>query len=184
MCDVPDLITLIALALSGFFAGLSLVLLSRYAAISRQLASSTDMARDLWLALETRLKKQDERILDIMARVDVLQSSVLGMKGISRTPSTQAQRPLTEAEPHQDLQRRETTQGGVVLEGVEIEILKALKERPRTSVEIKNIIGKSREHTARLMKGLYERGVVSRDDSTKPFVYQLTEQGMRNLDQA
>jgi predicted transcriptional regulator len=181
---VADLITLFTLASIGFFAALSIVLLSKYLAISRQFASSTEVARDLWSALETRLKKQDERILDIMVRLDVLQSSVLRSRKVSQAPETLAPRPSNELGLQQDNSRSEPAQGKVALERVEIEILKALKERPRTSVEIKNIIGKSREHTARLMKTLFDRGIVSRDDSTKPFVYQLTEQGMRYLGQA
>jgi len=40
-----------------------------------------------------------------------------------------------------------------------------------------DVLKKSREHTARTMKGLFERGLVARNDSTKPFVYQLTEEG-------
>ena len=41
---------------------------------------------------------------------------------------------------------------------------------------------RSREHAARLMKELYEKGLVSRNNSSKPFVYQLTEEGKRRLE--
>ena len=34
-----------------------------------------------------------------------------------------------------------------------------------------------KERRARLTKALFDKGLVTRDDSEKPFVYQLTERG-------
>ena len=56
-------------------------------------------------------------------------------------------------------------------------ILKIISKEPLTSNEIKNAIGRTREHTSRLMKKLYELKLVDRDITTKPFKYKLTEQG-------
>src|SRR2546428_45841 len=44
-------------------------------------------------------------------------------------------------------------------------ILKLLVEKSRTSREIQKAIGKTREHTSRLMRRLYESNLVSRDSS-------------------
>jgi predicted transcriptional regulator len=52
-----------------------------------------------------------------------------------------------------------------------------------TSNEIKNAIGRTREHTARVMKKLYDLKVVDRDTTTKPFKYKLTEQGKRFIEE-
>ena len=32
-----------------------------------------------------------------------------------------------------------------------------------------------REHSARLLKGLFDKGLVVRDDSAKPYVYELAD---------
>lgn len=56
-------------------------------------------------------------------------------------------------------------------------ILRILLKKSMTSNEIKNAIGRTREHTARVMKKLYDLKVVDRDTTTKPFKYKLTEQG-------
>ncbi len=69
----------------------------------------------------------------------------------------------------------------IAQEPIDRVVLRLLVNRPRTSVEIKSLIRKSREHSARLMKDLYERRLVSRDDREKPFVYSLTEEGRRYL---
>ncbi|AIF82166.1 hypothetical protein NTE_00082 [Candidatus Nitrososphaera evergladensis SR1] len=60
-------------------------------------------------------------------------------------------------------------------------ILKLLVERPRTSREVQHAIGRTREHTARLMKKLHESGLVSRDVNSKPFRYNITEAGRTRL---
>lgn len=58
-------------------------------------------------------------------------------------------------------------------------ILNLILEDSLTSNEIKKAIGKSREHTSRLMKKLFELKLVDRDTTTKPFKYKLTEQGKK-----
>jgi hypothetical protein len=61
-------------------------------------------------------------------------------------------------------------------------ILRLLLKEYLTSNEIKNAIGRTREHTARLMKKLYETKLVDRDITTKPFKYGLTEQGKKYIE--
>ncbi|HXG07971.1 MAG TPA: helix-turn-helix domain-containing protein [Nitrososphaera sp.] len=60
-------------------------------------------------------------------------------------------------------------------------ILKLLGERPRTSREVQLAIGRTREHTSRLMKKLHDSGLVSRDANTKPFRYSITDAGRERL---
>lgn len=62
-------------------------------------------------------------------------------------------------------------------------ILKLLHNEPKTSNEIKNAIGRTREHTSRLMKKLYEMNLVERDVKNRPFRYRLTEAGIKYLHQ-
>lgn len=60
-------------------------------------------------------------------------------------------------------------------------ILELLVEKSRTSREIQNAIGRTREHTSRLMRKLYESNLVIRDNSNKPFKYNITDEGRREL---
>jgi DNA-binding MarR family transcriptional regulator len=60
-------------------------------------------------------------------------------------------------------------------------ILKLLSDKPRTSREIQNAIGRTREHTSRLMRKLYERNLVGRDSNSKPFKYTITDVGRRQF---
>jgi hypothetical protein len=60
-------------------------------------------------------------------------------------------------------------------------ILKLLAEKPRTSREVQLAVGRTREHTARLMKKLHDSGLVSRDANAKPFRYNITDAGRERL---
>jgi len=60
-------------------------------------------------------------------------------------------------------------------------ILKKLEDRSLTTREIERVIGRTREHTSRLMKKLFEEKLVDRDMRTKPFRYAITVEGRKLL---
>lgn len=67
------------------------------------------------------------------------------------------------------------------LTDTELTVLEMLAtEGPKTAPEIKDRIKLSREHTARLMKKLYEEGYLERDASKTPFKYSVKKE-MENL---
>jgi predicted transcriptional regulator len=256
---MDDLVTIALLSASAFFAALSIGMLYRYRQVSTQIVTSNDLGKDLWSALETRMKKQDERILDMMGRVEVIQSRALqqsvnkelrpeggdrvesseelgvesGRDGQNVSEVTQALRdtsrvttqPSEQSSTSNALEVQLKRQDDHVLDLIErvklLEsrlagrmqsgrpespvmvsqtlpnfplqpresadkvsekvLLEMLREKPRTSVEIRERFGITREHAARVLKELFDRGVVVRNDSHKPFVYELTELGRQSV---
>ena len=61
-------------------------------------------------------------------------------------------------------------------------ILKLLSQSPMTVREIQVNTKKTREHTSRLMKRLYNESLVTRDIDNKPFLYKITDEGRRLLE--
>ena len=58
----------------------------------------------------------------------------------------------------------------------ELQVLALLFEQgPKSAPEIGHLVGRSREHSARLMKKLFEEGYVKRDQSRIPFRYSLVD---------
>jgi predicted transcriptional regulator len=58
----------------------------------------------------------------------------------------------------------------------ELQVLTLLvSEGPKSAPEIGKFVGRSREHTARLMKKLFDEGYVRRDQSRIPFRYSTVE---------
>jgi hypothetical protein len=160
----------------------ALTVLTKYRSLSVQASKSNELAKDLWSALESRLSKQDERIIDLMAKVEIygvkaensVNRSVMTEKRSSVAPSSVVA--VTNV-PTTNLPVKST--GGST--DVETMILQKLTEGPKSSIEIKGIIIKSREHTARLMKSLFDDGYVVRNDRERPFVYEITDVGRRYL---
>jgi DNA-binding transcriptional ArsR family regulator len=61
-------------------------------------------------------------------------------------------------------------------------ILKLLSRSPMTAREIQFNTKKTREHTSRLMKRLYNESLVTRNIDNKPFLYKITDEGRRLLE--
>jgi DNA-binding MarR family transcriptional regulator len=71
------------------------------------------------------------------------------------------------------------------LTDTEVIVLEMLSmEGPKTAPEIKDRIRLSREHTARLMKKLYEKGYLERETGKIPFSYRIKEEMKKFLNKA
>lgn len=60
-------------------------------------------------------------------------------------------------------------------------VLGLITEKPMTSRDIQITIGRTREHTSRMMKKLFDEGLVERDMHTKPFTYKITDKGLARI---
>ena len=60
-------------------------------------------------------------------------------------------------------------------------VLGLITDKSMTSRDIQSASHRSREHTSRLMKKLYQEGYVERDMRTKPFTYSITDKGKAKL---
>ena len=60
-------------------------------------------------------------------------------------------------------------------------VLRLITEKPMTSRDIQITIGRTREHTSRMMKKMFEEGLVERNMQTKPFTYKITEKGFGRI---
>lgn len=200
----------LVVALPAFFVAMAFGLLFRYREVSERIRTSTDIGRDLWNALELRMKKQDERILDVMTRIEVLQSRVLALQtspdrtpvvGVSlpgsivnQDPGSGAEQASQSSSMQREMQQPESREFQVGsrplvasnsielsnrLDDTQIAAVRLLSVKPMDTREITNALRKSREHTARIMKELFEMGLVARRTSEKPFIYELTEDGRR-----
>ena len=61
-------------------------------------------------------------------------------------------------------------------------VLHLITNKAMTSRDIQITTKKSREHTSRLMKKLFESGLVQRNTETKPYRYTITEKGKSKVE--
>ncbi|HIQ12843.1 MAG TPA: MarR family transcriptional regulator [Thermoprotei archaeon] len=68
------------------------------------------------------------------------------------------------------------------LSSIEIEVIKILLERGEvSSSDLRDVLGKSREHISRVLKTLYEKGYLERIENIKPYRYRLNKKAVQKL---
>lgn len=60
-------------------------------------------------------------------------------------------------------------------------VLHLITDKSMTSRDIQRALKRSREHTSRMMKKLFEEGLVKRNTKTKPYTYSITEKGLERI---
>ncbi len=182
---ITDLIPLGSdLVISGIFAFLvgmaSTVLYHRFKTIFEEGRYKINEAIIEAVVLEytRRLRDYDKVIAELRAKVDIIDSKV--------KPHEVESQEASQPQPHVALMSESVTVTQHAAIGKEVNsttdyIFKLLAERPRSSREVQLAIGRTREHTARLMKKLHDLGLVSRDVNTKPFRYNITDAGREML---
>lgn len=60
-------------------------------------------------------------------------------------------------------------------------VLHLITNKPMTSRDIQITLKRSREHTSRLMKKLFEDGYVKRNTESKPYTYSISEKGRERI---
>jgi predicted transcriptional regulator len=168
--------------------------LIRYQRLTSDATKSSQLAKNIWDAMNSRLSVMDARIIDMMAKVEIYSTQSSQDRRV-RPVTTEQRRPQPVNPPSPWVEPKtlqtsqlQTSQAPAIRVGpeakdeIEMQILRSLVEGPQTSNQIKAIIDRSREHTARLMKILYEKGLVIRNDRNKPYVYEITDGGRRYLE--
>ncbi len=62
-------------------------------------------------------------------------------------------------------------------------VLHLITNKAMTSRDIQITLKRSREHTSRLMKKLFEDGYVQRNTESKPYTYSITEKGIAKVEE-
>lgn len=116
-----------------------------------------------------------EKVKELSDRVENIESSIEAMRGdlqkIASQPRIVHQVPVTAPIP---------VEGDNILQQItdtELHVLKMIVDLGEGTVpEIKDVIGKTREHTARLLKKLYEKGYIDRNTSSMPYRYSIRKE--------
>ena len=149
----------------------------------------SDIADIILTQYTEKLSHLEQKIIDFQLKLDIIDSKIKKESSHSIQEKEIKSQHHTihgdiisqELEPSQESKiaryNRKVDLGEKLVESTTNHILKILKEKPLTSNEIKKSIGKTREHTSRLMKKLHEKELVERNIDSKPFKYKLTKLG-------
>jgi len=118
-------------------------------------------------AVESSGQVEESRVRKEESRIEASESSVAPVR-IDAEEAVRSRRVLAPV--------RELGTLPSITTPTELQVLTLLaNEGPKSAPEIGLVVGRSREHTARLMKKLYEEGYIRRDQTRIPFRYSLVE---------
>lgn len=127
-----------------------------------------------------RLKYYEDRLVEMKIQLDALSVGADVPDRAPERPETapgEAEAPPIEAEKEPPAPPQARRLPNMSADGVIDRVLQLITDKPMTSRDIQVTLGRSREHISRLMKKLYEDGLVERKDGARPFRYSLTEKG-------
>ena len=141
-----------------------------------------------------RLEYYERQLIDMKIRLDAMEMQDMEQKTVNKGADLKriAEELAKERGRPENVDKvnniKEEPEKTVVVPGMErlntIDyVLHLITQRDMTSRDIKITLNKSREHTARLMKELFENGYVERRAGTKPFVYSITKKGKERVKQ-
>ena len=130
-----------------------------------------------------RLEYYERQLIDLKIRLDTIDLENVPKSEIK---SKKASIEPTNTEQVEKNEESQTTSTQIVpisrYSDVIDAILHTITDKSMTSRDIQITIGRTREHTSRLMKKLSDDGLVQRHAGTKPFVYSLTDEGKKKLE--
>ena len=119
----------------------------------------------------TQLEEIDKKVRDVIASQKATDARISDLEEQAQQPS---RIPEAKVEAVIPIRREKAL---APLTETELSVLEMLAtEGPKTAPEIKDRIKLSREHTARLMKKLYEEGYLERDTRKIPFKYRIKKE--------
>jgi len=174
LVDIPDVGVILGL-FASFVGGLVAVL--AYNKIKPRLVEIKNEK-----VLTERLQYYENLLIDMKIRLDSLEitqeSQEIQQEQIPKLKEQKIQQEapvmIKEEKPKE---RMQNMQFGSATDYV----LRLITEKSMTSRDIQVTIKRTREHTSRMLKKLFEDGLVERDMSTKPFTYKITDKGLARI---
>ena len=141
-----------------------------------------------------RLEYYEKQLVDIKIRLDVIENQEI-VRDVAKDSNAELKQLLDRLVKNktQEIQSKKDDGSEVIPEkmgsmpnteylNLSDYVLHLITTKAMTSRDIQITLKKSREHTSRLMKKLFEGGYVERSVNSKPFTYSITQKGRKKLE--
>ncbi len=152
---------------------------ARVKSVLREEKDANEIIQGMLSEIRRRMKQQDMRILDQQVRLDIIDVRKGSMNAI-RMP--QVEPSLNTINNNIPITQYDNLVKSRDVTGTELSILRLLVAGAKSPIEIQKVVGLSREHVSRIMKEIYQKGLVSRETGERPYRYKLTGNGERLID--
>jgi len=168
LVDIPDIGTIIGVFIAFVLGIIAIVIYNKVKPLIK-----TDS--DLIKSYTERLQYYENQLIDIKIRLD--SAELLKESEELEIPIPKPKEVKVEKQEEKPKERMHNMNFGNATDYV----LRLITEKSMTSRDIQITIGRTREHTSRMMKKLFEEGLVERNMQTKPFTYYITDKGKTKL---
>ena len=192
LVEIPDPEVILSVILA-FIAGLGV--LFGYFKIRPLIKTKTETGE---ISQIERLEYYERQLIDMKIRLDALE--IQGIEQKTDDSNVELKQFLEKIVNTEDQSRsKEVPSDNVVIEPTETisssvtpkfepgnlteHVLHLITNRSMTSRDIQITLKRTREHTSRLMKKLFEEGLVQRNTKSKPYTYSITEKGKSRIKQ-
>jgi CRP-like cAMP-binding protein len=174
LVDIPDVGVILGVFIS-FIGGLLAVTI--YNRVKPRLVSEMKNIK----ILIDRLQYYENFLIDMKIRLDSLEM-IQGQQEIPQAHiSKQNEQKIQQEDPVTIKDRSKERTQNMQFSNAADYVLRLIIEKSMTSRDIQVTIGRTREHTSRMLKKLFDSGLVERDMSTKPFTYKITDKGLMRI---
>jgi predicted transcriptional regulator len=174
LVDIPDVGTIIGVFIA-FVLGICAII------IYNKVKPLIKIDSDLLKSYTERLQYYENQLIDMKIHLDSIEllKETDEMESIPKPKEVKTEKKEIILETHE--QKRKERMHNMNFGNATDYVLRLITEKPMTSRDIQITIGRTREHTSRMMKKLFEEGLVERNMQMKPFTYYITDKGKIKL---
>ena len=176
---LSDIYSILLVVGVGFTSSLIIVFVFRgYLFNLRQQMLAADMLSEIVTSFNKSIEQKEQRIVDLMMRVELLELKLGSSQVISSAVRSNNNNSVISSDVSFDI-------SDVTLKNLpetELKVVKFLSDGPKLMSEVRVEIGKTREHTSRVVKKLVEKHLVEKRTRDGQVLCQIPDQVLEKLD--
>ena len=160
----------------GFVISLLIAFLFRgYLFNLRQQVMAADMLTDIVSSFNKSIEQKEKRIIDLMMRVELLELKLGSSQGFTPNIPNVVSNSVMSSDVSVDI-------NDITLSETELRVIKFLSDGPKRLFSVRQEIGKTREHTSRVVSSLVKKGVVEKRTKDGQVMCQVPDRILDKLD--
>jgi biotin operon repressor len=171
-----DIVQVLGFVLLGFIVSIIISFLGRnYITRFQQQMLAADMLSDIVASINKSIELKEERIVNLMMRVELLELR-------TKSKSIPGIKPIFTDVNQFDIRDVKHDISDITLSDTEKHVIEFLQDGPKPLSKVREEIGKSREHTSRVVSTLVRKGVVVKRTKDGQVLCQIPDQPSTELE--
>ena len=173
---LSDVYTILVVVGIGFILSLVIAFVFKgYLFNLRQQVLAADMLTEIVSSFNKSVEQKERRIVDLMMRVELLELKLGSGQGLSPVSRSNINNSVISSDVPFDI-------NDITLTDTELKAVKFLLDGPKKMSDVREEIGKTREHTSRVVSSLVKKGIVDKRSENGQVLCQIRDQVLEKLD--